>query len=107
MRGTMMRRLLACAALTATAASGLLLAGAGAAQAWPQGCSTQAFSWYGQAYCTTGTGAFRVKVTCLTVFGSTQTHYGPWAAPGRDVSQASCAFSDDRVTNVAVEKRNP
>ncbi|MGP3777161.1 hypothetical protein ACTWJ8_40635 (plasmid) [Streptomyces sp. SDT5-1] len=101
-----MRRLLACVAVSATATGALLLAGAGGAQAYPQGCSTQIYLYGGQAYCTTGTGAFRVKVTCKPSWGNTYAVYGRWAAPGLDVSVANC-YADDHATNVMVEKRNP
>jgi hypothetical protein len=101
-----MGRLLAYVALTATATGALLLAGAGGAQANPQGCSTVQWSNGGQAYCTTGTGAFRVKVTCQPSSGNAYARYGPWATPGLDVSIAGCN-PDDWATNVTVEKRNP
>lgn len=101
-----MGKLLASAALTATATSALLLVGAGGAQAYPQGCSTVTWSNGGQAYCTIGTGAFRVKVTCRGSNGVVYVRYGPWATPGRDVSIAGCD-PDDWAINVTVEKRNP
>jgi len=104
--GMTVGRLLACVALTATVTSALLLAGAGGAQAYPQGCSTQYWSNGGQAFCTAGTGAFRVKVTCQPSFGNLYASYGPWARPAFDVSLASC-YPDDWVNNVTVEKRNP
>lgn len=101
-----MGRLLAGVALTATATSALLLAGAGGAQAWPQGCSTTMWSRGGTAFCTAGTGAFRVKVTCKNTLGGSYTSYGPWARPALETSEANCyRLADDWATNVAVEKR--
>jgi hypothetical protein len=105
-KGMTMGRLLANVALTATAAGALLLTGAGGAQANPQGCSTVNGSNWASAFCTTGTGAFRVKVTCRASSGSTYLRYGRWATPALDVSDAACN-ADDWVTNVTVEKRNP
>ncbi|GHH42253.1 hypothetical protein [Lentzea cavernae] len=98
-------RLIAASIITATATSALLLASAGGAQANPQDCSTAQWSNGGQAYCMSGTGAFRVKVTCKLSSGNAYASYGPWARPFFDVSSAGCR-PDYWAVNVAVEKRN-
>lgn len=96
-----MRRSAAGIAMLATAASVFLLGGTGTAHAYPMGCESHLIPGGGSASCAYGTGAFRVKLTC-DHGGLTHVRYGPWGAPGRDISEAYCpGWNDSRYTSVA------
>ena len=71
------------------------IAGATAASAEPQVCQygadeTSATPTWGSVICYSGTGQYRVKVTCKDgITGNHLTSYGPWVGI-RKTSKASC-----------------
>jgi hypothetical protein len=69
------------------------------ALAFPSGCNAvPADDEGGEAYCTGGTGEFRVYVRCSSWPYKT-TSYGPWRIPGQGLtSKAKCPSFYDRTS---------
>ena len=74
-----------------TAFSGAALLGGSAAQAAPQGCWAHLQPGGAGAFCSHGTGSFRVILGCERDNGTWYYRYGPWFAPAGPQSTASCA----------------
>jgi hypothetical protein len=72
------------------ATSGASLIGGSAAQAAPQGCWSALQPGGAGAFCSYGTGQFRVILGCERDNGTWYYRYGPWLSPGGDQSTAAC-----------------
>jgi len=86
-RFTVLARLM----VVVTAVAGTTLASAGAAQAWPSGCTVNFSLDGGNSYCSGGTGKHRLSIQCQGPVARIYWVTGPWAAPGH----YSYAFCDN------------
>jgi hypothetical protein len=58
------------------------MASAAPASALPTGCSTMDNTYSASATCSSGTGQFRVVVTCESPQGARGVYYGAWVGAG-------------------------
>lgn len=76
-------------------------AGEEPAEAYPSNCSAYMVSGEGRAHCSSGTGSYRVALTCRYAYG-TYVATGPWRGPSSDGSIYSAVRCVNKDTPLSV-----